>query len=104
MGSRYRLLINEVEVVDPGKALPCLPVARAFWKPQPDLNISAAAWIYAGGAHHTGFSQAVTTEQLLDFAEMTGMESLVIDKKTDLNDFRQQLRNNHVYYSLAKGF
>lgn len=104
MGSRYRLLINEVEVVDPGKALPCLPVARAFWKPQPDLNISAAAWIYAGGAHHTGFSQAVTTEQLLDFAEMTGMESLVIDKNTDLNDFRQQLRNNHVYYSLAKGF
>jgi L-arabinose isomerase len=68
MGNRFRMLVNEVEVVATPKPLPKLPVARAIWAPQPNLEIAAAAWIYAGGAHHTGFSQAVTTEMLEDFA------------------------------------
>jgi L-arabinose isomerase len=68
MGNRFRLLVNEVEVVSAPQPLPKLPVARALWAPQPNLEVAAEAWIYAGGAHHTGFSQAVTTEMLEDFA------------------------------------
>lgn len=103
MGNRFRLLINEVEVVDIDEPLPNLPVASALWEPQPNLAVSAAAWIYAGGAHHTCFSQAVSTEHLSDFAEMAGIECLIIDTNTDLHTFKQELRNNHLYYSLARG-
>ncbi len=102
MGNRFRLLINTVEVASEEHFMPNLPVANVLWEPQPDLNVSAAAWIYSGGAHHTGFSQAVTVDQLRDFAEMTGVECLVIDKDTDLASFRQELRHNQLYYSLLK--
>ena len=104
MGGRFRLLVNEVQVVPPKKPLPKLPVARAIWIPTPDLQTSAAAWIYAGGAHHTGFSQAVTTEMMEDFAAMAGIELVVIDADTRLRQFRQELRWNEVYYSLNRGF
>ncbi|MBN2508429.1 MAG: L-arabinose isomerase [Verrucomicrobia bacterium] len=104
MGNRFRMLVNEVDVVAPEKPLPKLPVARALWKPKPDLKTAAAAWILAGGAHHTGFSQAVTTEMLEDFAEIAGIELLVIDPQTRLREFKQQLRANEVYYGLRHGF
>jgi L-arabinose isomerase len=104
LGNRFRLLVNEVEVVAPRKPLPKLPVARALWKCKPDLPTSAAAWIYAGGAHHTAFSQAVTTEMLEDFAGMAGIELVIIDDSTRLREFRQELRHNEVYYALARGF
>jgi L-arabinose isomerase len=103
LGNRFRMVINAVEVVDCDASLPNLPVASAFWEPQPDLAVSAAAWIYAGGAHHTGFSQAVTVEHLSDFAEMAGIECLVIDADTQLEAFKRELRHNHLYYSLAQG-
>jgi L-arabinose isomerase len=102
MGNRFRLLINEVEVVDIDERMPNLPVASVFWEPQPDLKTSAASWIYAGGAHHASFSQAVTVEQLKDFAEMTGIECLVIDQDTKVSAFRKELRHNQLYYSLAR--
>ena len=104
MGNRFRLLVNEVEVVAAPQPLPKLPVARAIWAPQPSLEIAAAAWIQAGGAHHTGFSQAVTTEMLEDFAVIAGIEIAIIDAKTNVRDFQQQLRNNEVYYALSKGW
>jgi L-arabinose isomerase len=104
LGNRFRLLVNEVEVVAPDKPLPKLPVARAVWQCKPDLPTSAAAWIYAGGAHHTGFSQAVTTVMLEDFAEMAGIELVIIDDTTRLRDFKKELRHNEVYYALARGF
>ena len=104
LGNRFRLLVNEVEVVPPDKPLPRLPVARAVWIPKPDLATSAAAWIYAGGAHHTGFSQAVTTEMIEDFAAMAGLELVVIDADTKLRQFRQELNWNEVYYGLNRGF
>jgi L-arabinose isomerase len=104
LGNRFRLLVNEVEVVPPEKPLPRLPVARAVWMPKPDLPTSAAAWIYAGGAHHTGFSQAVTTEMIEDFAGMAGIELVVIDADTRLRQFKQELRWNEVYYGLGRGF
>jgi L-arabinose isomerase len=104
LGNRFRLLLNEVEVVPPEKPLPRLPVARAVWKPKPDLATSAAAWIYAGGAHHTGFSQAVTTEMIEDFATMADIELVVIDADTRLRQFKQELRWNEVYYALHRGF
>ena len=104
MGNRFRLLVNEVEVVAPQKPLPKLPVARAIWVCKPDLPGAAACWIYAGGAHHTGFSQAVTTEMLEDLAEMAGIEFLVIDGQTGVRQFKQELRSNEVYYALRGGF
>jgi len=104
LGNRFRLLINEVEVVAPPQPLPKLPVARAVWECRPDFKTACAAWIYAGGAHHTGFSYAVTTEHLEDFAEIAGIELAVIDAETKLRAFRQQLRNDEIYYHLAPGF
>lgn len=91
-GDGFRLLVNEVDVVTPEHALPKLPVARALWIPRPNLKIAAAAWIYAGGAHHTGFSQALTMEHLEDFAEIARMELIRIDAETKLHELRRELR------------
>jgi L-arabinose isomerase len=103
MGNRLRLIVSAVDVVPPDQPLPRLPVARALWVPRPDLKTAAAAWIYAGGAHHTGFSLALTAEHLADFAEMAGMEFLLIDRDTRLGEFKKELRWNDLYYTLAKG-
>jgi len=103
MGNRLRMVVNEVEVVPPDAPLPKLPVARAVWVPKPDLKTAAAAWILAGGAHHTGFSQVVTAEHLEDFAEMAGLECLLIGDDTKLSEFKKEIRWNEVYYHLAKG-
>jgi L-arabinose isomerase len=98
MGNRFRLLINEVEAVLPKHALPKLPVARVLWKPYPDMKTGCAAWILAGGAHHTCYSQNLTSEHLQDFAEMAGIESVLIGKNTNLYDLKNQLRWNEMYY------
>jgi len=98
MGNRFRLIVNEVEAVRPDQDLPHLPVARVMWKPLPDLSTAAAAWIYAGGAHHTVYSRSVKTENLEIFADMTGIELLVIDNVTRIRDFRNQLRWNEAVY------
>lgn len=102
-GNRFRLLVNEVDVVAPEHDMPKLPVARAVWKCRPNFEDACAAWIYAGGAHHTSFSQAVTTEMLEDFAAIADIELAIIDAKTNVRDFQQQLRNNEVYYALRSG-
>ena len=98
MGDRFRLILNEVDVVAPPQPLPKLPVARAFWKPRPDLKTAAAAWIYAGGPHHTVLSQAVTAEQIEDFAEILGIECLKIDARSQVGDIKNQLRWNEAFY------
>jgi L-arabinose isomerase len=103
LGNRFRLIVNEVDVIKPPKPLPKLPVGRAIWKCRPDFKTACAAWIQAGGAHHTGFSYAVTTEHMEDFAEIAGLELVVIDAKTELRSFKQQLRSNEIYYHLAPG-
>jgi L-arabinose isomerase len=97
------MIVNEVDVISPDQPLSKLPVARAVWVPKPDLKTAAAAWILAGGAHHTGFSQAVTMEHLEDFAEMAGLEFLTIGNMTDLVAWKKELRWNDMYYLLAKG-
>lgn len=101
VGSRFRMIVNEVDVIDPPEPLPNLPVARAVWAPRPNLRTAAAAWIYAGGAHHTGFSQALSTEHLEDLAEMADLEFLIIDSTTDLRRFRNELRWNEAAYRLG---
>jgi L-arabinose isomerase len=78
-------------------------VARALWQPRPDLKTAAAAWILAGGAHHTGFSFDVTAEQMQDFAEIADLEMLLIDEETRLSDFKKELRWNEIFYTLARG-
>jgi L-arabinose isomerase len=101
MGGRFRLISGEVDVIHPPHALPKLPVARAVWECRPDFKTAAAAWIYAGGAHHTALSYSVTPEHLEDFATMAGVEWVHIDAETRLRSFQQELRNNEVYYRFA---
>ncbi|MDP4150927.1 MAG: L-arabinose isomerase [Bacteroidota bacterium] len=99
MGNRFRLLVNEVEAVKP-QPLPKLPVARVLWKPMPDMKTGCTAWILAGGAHHTCYSQNLSAEHLQDFADMAGIEFELIDRSTELRRFRNELRWNEAYYQL----
>lgn len=98
MGNRFRLIVNEVEAVKPQNELPKLPVARVLWKPYPDMQTGCAAWILAGGAHHTCYSQNLTAEHMQDFAEIAGIEFTLIGKKTDLYQLKNELRWNEIYY------
>lgn len=99
MGNRFRLLVNDVTAVTPQHDLPKLPVARVLWQPHPNMNDALAAWIYAGGAHHTCYSQNLHSEYLLDFASMAGIECVLINNETDLPRFRNELRWSEVYYN-----
>ncbi|WP_128548604.1 L-arabinose isomerase [Larkinella soli] len=98
LGNRFRMIVNEVEAVAVTEALPKLPVARALWKPLPDMATGCAAWILAGGAHHTVFSQNLTTEHLEDFAELFGVELVVIDRTTSLRQLKNELRWSEAAY------
>jgi len=102
LGNRFRMIVNEVDVVECPE-MPRLPVARVLWKPLPDLKRAAAAWIFAGGAHHTGFSLSVTANHMKDFAEMAGIEFLLIGKDLDIESFNNNLRWNEVYYNITDG-
>jgi L-arabinose isomerase len=102
-GDRFRLVVNAIDVVAPDEPLPRLPVARALWQPRPDLATAAEAWILAGAPHHTSFSQALPIEPLQDFAEIAGIECMVIDQDTRVSEFKKELRWNQVYYRLASG-
>ena len=102
LGNRFRMIVNEVEVIR-CPDMPKLPVASVLWKPMPDLKTGAAAWISAGGAHHTGFSTAINAEYLEDFAGMIGIEYVHIGKDTYLSDLRKELRWNELYYHMTGG-
>jgi L-arabinose isomerase len=104
MGNRFRFLVNEVDVVAPEPPMPKLPVAQALWMPKPNFEDACACWIYAGGAHHTGFSQALTREHLQDFAEIADLECLLIGGDTSVFEFKKELRSNEVYYAVNKGW
>ena len=101
LGNRFRLITSEVECIEP-KPMPKLPVASALWVPQPTFEIGAGAWILAGGTHHSAFSYDITAEYWEDFAEIVGIEYVNIDKNTTISSFKQQLRNNEIYYMLNK--
>ena len=103
LGDRFRLVLNEVEVVPPVADLPRLPVARALWEPKPDFSTAAEAWLTAGGPHHTSLCMTVGTEAFADFAEIAGIELLVIDERTRMDDFKKELRWNQAYHHLARG-
>ena len=100
LGNRFRMIVNEVSAVAPDAPLPNLPVARVVWEPKPNLEVAASAWILAGGAHHTVFSQAISSEYIEDFSEMNGLEYLLINDSTKLSEFKKELRWNDAYYSL----
>jgi L-arabinose isomerase len=99
LGHRFRLLVNEVKAVTPLYILPNLPVARVLWKPLPDMETACTAWLLAGGAHHTVFSQNVSTEILQDFAEIAGIELALINKEMgNINHFKNELRQNEAIF------
>ena len=101
LGNRFRLISQEVECIEP-KPMPNLPVASALWIPQPTFEIGAGAWILAGGTHHSAFSYDINEEYWEDFAEMTGIEYVRINKDTTISEFKKELRMNEVYYMLNK--
>lgn len=101
LGNRFRLIVNKVDCIK-SKPLPKLPVASALWIPRPNFEIGAAAWILAGGTHHTSFSYDLTVEYLEDYAEMAGIELMVIDENTNISDFKKEMRMNEIYYLLNK--
>ncbi|WP_019144483.1 L-arabinose isomerase [Aeromicrobium massiliense] len=103
LGDRFRLTVNEIDVVEPDEDLRRLPVACAVWKPRPSLSTSAEAWLMAGAPHHTVLSQAVGVEVLEDFAEMTRTEVVTIDADTTPRGFGRELRWNAAYHRLAEG-
>jgi L-arabinose isomerase len=103
LGNRFRLIINEVDVVKPDEPMPKLPVAQAVWEPRPNFETACGCWINAGGAHHTAFSQAATSEMFEDFAEMASLECVVIGEGTSESEFKKELRWNELYYYLAHG-
>lgn len=104
LGDRFRLVANEVDLVPPDQPLPNLPVARAVWKPRPDLRTSAESWLTAGAPHHTVLSTAIGSEELADLADMVRTELLVIDAGTTTRQLAKEIRWNQAYYRLALGF
>ena len=102
MGNRFRMIVNEIDVVVPEQQFPKLPVARTLWHAKPNLKVAAAAWIYAGGAHHTGFSQALTMQHMEDFAEIAGIELVRIDDDTKLHQLRRELVWSDAAYRIGK--
>jgi len=102
LGDRFRMIINTVEVVD-CPPMPKLPVASVLWKQMPDLKTAATAWIYAGGAHHTSFTQSLSVEHINDFSEILGIECVIIDENCKIDEFKKELRWNDLYYHLNKG-
>ncbi len=103
MGNRFRIIVNTLEVIEPLEKMPKLPVASAFWKTMPNMADGAAAWIYAGGTHHSAFTQALTPDYIETFAEFADVEFVLIDKDTCVKQFKKELRWNEIYYMLANG-
>jgi L-arabinose isomerase len=101
MGGRFRLIVNDVDCVK-ARPLPKLPVACNLWKPQPNFEVGAGCWIYAGGTHHSCFSYDLTDEYWRDYAEIADIECLIINNDTKIDEFRKELRYNDVYYMLNK--
>ncbi len=104
MGNRFRLIVNDVDVVDADNEMPNLPVARALWVPKPNFKDGLAGWIYSGGAHHTGFSQAIDAEYMADYADIAGLEYLHITDGTTIHNLKNEIRWNDMYYALSNGF
>ena len=102
MGNRFRLIVNQVNLVAPEQPLPKLPVARAVWRPEPDFKVAATTWILAGGSHHTSLSKALTLGHVQDFADIAGLECLCIDAHTNVRTFSNELKWNDLYYHLAR--
>ncbi|KXI27138.1 L-arabinose isomerase [Paraglaciecola hydrolytica] len=103
MGNRFRIIVSEADTVIPPAELPKLPVGGAVWEPKPNLSVASAAWIHAGGAHHSAYSQTVTTDMIIDYAEMAGVETVVIDADTTIRSFKNELRQSAAYYHLNRG-
>ena len=102
LGDRFRIVANVIDIVDSHDPLPRLPVARAVWRPRPDLRTAVESWLIAGGAHHTVLTRAIDPEPLADFAEMAGIELVLIDQTTTVPAFRKELRWNAAYHHLTR--
>jgi L-arabinose isomerase len=103
MGDRFRLIVNEIDLVPPDAPMAKLPVGRAVWRPRPNFSTATESWLMAGGSHHTVLTRAVGPEVIADFAEMAGVEFLLINGDTNVASFKNELRWNEAYFHLARG-
>jgi L-arabinose isomerase len=103
LGDRFRLVANEIDIVAPDEPLAKLPVAHAVWQPRPNFTVATEGWLYAGGPHHTVLTSAVATSSLRHFADMAGVELIVIDDESNVDGLRDRLRWNAAYYRLRQG-
>ena len=101
LGGRFRMISNEIKIVEPTEDLPNLPVARAVWEPAPSLEVSAEAWMLAGGSHHTVLTNSVSEATIQDFARIAGVELVNIDSSTTSVSIRKELQWSSAYYRLA---
>jgi L-arabinose isomerase len=99
LGDRFRMILNKVEAVAIENPMPRLPVARALWRPEPSLAGAGEAWILAGGTHHSVYASALQAEHFEDWAEIMGVECVLIDRDTSSGAFRDELRRNEAYWS-----
>ncbi len=98
LGNRFRLIIQDIDCKKVEKPMPKLPTGTMFWTPRPNLKVGTEAWIYAGGAHHTAVSFDLTADQMVDWANNMGIESVVIDENTNLREFKKDLKLGEVFY------
>jgi L-arabinose isomerase len=99
LGDRFRIILNEIETVTIDQAMPKLPVARALWKPYPNLRDAAESWIIAGGAHHSVYTTALSSEYFRDWAEMVGIECVLIGRDTKPARLQDELRWAEAYWN-----
>jgi L-arabinose isomerase len=98
LGGRFRMIVNEVETIPIEQPMPRLPVARALWKPYPNLSGAAESWIIAGGTHHSVYARALDAEYFRDWAEMSGIEFVLIDRDTKPARLKEELRWAEAYW------
>lgn len=91
LGTRFRLVIQEVDCMKNERPMPKLPVATAFWTPRPDFYTGIEAWVLAGGAHHSSFSFDLSAEQMEDWAAYMGVEAVVLDNSTTIRGLKRDL-------------
>ena len=98
LGTRFRLVIQEVDCKKNEKPMPKLPVATAFWTPKPDFYTGLEAWVLTGGAHHSSFSFDLSAEQMADWAAYMGVEAVVLDSSTTIRDLKRDLALGRLIY------
>ena len=89
LGDHFRIVCADIELVEVPHPMPNLPVAQIMYRHKPNFEIGTAAWCYAGGAHHSVVSTALTRDDIAMFARLTGTELVAIGDDTTKADLQK---------------